>query len=79
MARRLLAVSLVAVFLIGMLDGGSAEARRRKKRCHRSYPTVCIRGGADLDCDQVRFDNFKVVGSDPHGFDGDNDGIGCET
>ena len=22
--------------------------------------------------------NFKVVGSDPHGFDGDNDGIGCE-
>jgi hypothetical protein len=22
--------------------------------------------------------NFSVVGCDPHGFDGDGDGIGCE-
>jgi hypothetical protein len=22
--------------------------------------------------------NFRVVGNDPHGFDGDDDGIGCE-
>lgn len=79
MARRLLAVVLMGIFLIGMLDGGSAEARRRRKRCHRSYPTVCIRGGADLDCGDIRFKNFKVAGSDPHGFDGDSDGIGCET
>jgi hypothetical protein len=77
MTRRLLAVLLTGVFLIGML-GGSAEAG---KKCHRSYRFngVCIRGGADLDCDQVPYSNFKVVGSDPHGFDGDNDGRGCES
>ena len=79
MTRRVLAVVLMGIFLIGMLDGGSAEARKRKRKCHSSYPTVCIRGGADLDCDQVRYKNFKVVGSDPHGFDGDNDGRGCEN
>jgi hypothetical protein len=65
----------MGVFLVGMLGVSGAEARK----CHRSYPTVCIRGGADLDCDEVRYKNFKVVGSDPHGFDGDNDGRGCES
>jgi len=24
-------------------------------------------------------DALQVVGSDPHGFDGDNDGVGCES
>jgi micrococcal nuclease len=33
----------------------------------------------DLDCGDITFENFTVTGSDPHGFDGDNDGIGCET
>jgi hypothetical protein len=48
--------------------------------CHSSYPTVCIPPPPpDLDCGDIAFKNFKVVGSDPHGFDGDNDGIGCET
>jgi hypothetical protein len=31
--------------------------------------------GFFIDVDDT---NFEVVGSDPHGFDGDNDGIGCE-
>lgn len=48
--------------------------------CHPSYPTVCIPPPPpDLDCAQVNASNFTVVGSDPHGFDGDGDGIGCET
>jgi hypothetical protein len=33
----------------------------------------------DLDCSDVPHKRFKVVGTDPHGFDGDRDGIGCET
>ena len=33
----------------------------------------------DLDCDEIPEKNFKVTGSDPHGFDADNDGIGCES
>jgi hypothetical protein len=49
-------------------------------RCHGSYPTVCIPPPPpDLDCPQVPHRRFRVVGSDPHGFDGDHDGIGCES
>jgi len=50
--------------------------------CHPSYPDpgVCIPPPPpDLDCPEITFRNFTVVGSDPHGFDGDNDGVGCET
>jgi hypothetical protein len=48
--------------------------------CDPSYPTVCIPPPPpDLDCGDVNATNFTVKGSDPHGFDGDNDGIGCET
>jgi micrococcal nuclease len=47
--------------------------------CDPSYPDVCIPPPPpDLDCADVSASNFKVVGSDPHGFDGDYDGIGCE-
>jgi hypothetical protein len=57
----------------GTGDGGGGN-------CHPSYPTVCIPPPPpDLDCGQVNATNFRVTGSDPHGFDGDNDGVGCET
>ncbi|MCH6586422.1 MAG: lamin tail domain-containing protein [Thaumarchaeota archaeon] len=49
-------------------------------RCDPSYPTVCIPPyPPDLDCDEIYYSNFRVVGNDPHGFDRDNDGIGCEV
>jgi endonuclease YncB( thermonuclease family) len=48
--------------------------------CDPSYPTVCIPPfPPDLDCSDVPHKRFRVVGTDPHGFDGDRDGIGCET
>jgi hypothetical protein len=48
--------------------------------CDPSYPTGCIPSPPpDLDCPDIRARDFVVRGSDPHGFDGDNDGIGCET
>ena len=49
--------------------------------CDASYPDDCIPPPPpNLNCDDDGVpENFKVVGSDPHGFDGDNDGIGCET
>ncbi|MDQ4078248.1 MAG: hypothetical protein M3220_18630 [Chloroflexota bacterium] len=47
--------------------------------CDPSYPTVCILPPPpDLDCDDIPFTNFRVLPPDPHGFDDDNDGIGCE-
>lgn len=49
-------------------------------RCHASYPTVCIPSPPpDLDCGQIRHTDFAVRPPDPHGFDGDGDGVGCET
>jgi len=48
--------------------------------CDSSYPDVCIPAyPPDLNCGDVRYVNFKVLPDDPHGFDGDKDGIGCES
>ena len=48
--------------------------------CHSSYPDVCIPPPPpDLNCGDIPYKRFRVVGSDPHGFDGDNDGVGCES
>lgn len=33
----------------------------------------------DLDCGEIEYDNFTVREPDLHRFDGDNDGIGCES
>jgi hypothetical protein len=50
------------------------------KDCNSSYPGNCISSPPpDLNCGDIKQRNFKVIGSDPHGFDGDNDGIGCES
>jgi hypothetical protein len=47
--------------------------------CDPSYPGTCIPSPPpDLDCGEISNRNFKVIGNDPHGFDGDNNGIGCE-
>jgi micrococcal nuclease len=50
------------------------------RNCDPSYPDVCIPSPPpDLDCPQVTYRNFRVVGADPHRFDGDHDGTGCEV
>jgi micrococcal nuclease len=49
-------------------------------KCDPSYPTVCIPPPPpDLDCGDISYRDFKVVPPDPHRFDGDHDGIGCES
>lgn len=48
--------------------------------CDPSYPTVCIPlPPPDLDCGDIPHRRFTVLPPDPHGFDGDNDGVGCES
>lgn len=49
--------------------------------CHPAYPDVCIPPPPpDLDCADIPHRRFRVLRQygDPHRFDGDNDGIGCE-
>jgi len=48
--------------------------------CDESYPTLCIEAPPpDLDCNEIEYSHFEVIGDDPHGFDADKDGIGCES
>ncbi|MGH2455401.1 MAG: thermonuclease family protein [Candidatus Limnocylindria bacterium] len=48
--------------------------------CDPSYPDVCIPPyPPDLDCGDIPFKRFAVLAPDLHGFDGDHDGIGCES
>ncbi len=47
--------------------------------CDSSYPEICItKYSSKLICADIPFRNFKVILPDPHGFDSDADGIGCE-
>jgi micrococcal nuclease len=49
------------------------------KKCDPAYPDVCIaQYPPDLDCKQIQYTNFRVLSPDPHNFDVDKDGIGCE-
>jgi len=48
--------------------------------CDPAYPTVCIPPPPpDLDCKDIPFRRFTVLPPDPHRFDADHDGIGCES
>jgi hypothetical protein len=48
--------------------------------CDPAYPTVCIPPPPpDLDCADIPYRRFTVLPPDPHHFDGDHDGIGCES
>jgi micrococcal nuclease len=51
----------------------------RRSGCDPSYPTVCIPPAPpDLDCADITYSGFAVRRPDPHGFDGEADGVGCE-
>lgn len=64
-------------------DPPPTEAPQNGSGCHPSYPDFCIPPAPpDLDCGDVSGSNFTVrhdvADPDPHGFDGDRDGVGCE-
>jgi micrococcal nuclease len=48
--------------------------------CDPAYPDFCIPPPPpDLDCKDIPHKNFTVLPPDPHHFDSDHDGIGCES
>jgi hypothetical protein len=48
--------------------------------CDPSYPDFCIAPSLpDLNCSDISHKNFTVRQPDPHKFDRDKDGIGCES
>jgi protocatechuate 3,4-dioxygenase beta subunit len=63
-----------------LLEGpAAAPSSLSEPECDPSYPTACIPAPPpDLDCADIVESNFTVMGSDPHHFDSDGDGIGCD-
>ncbi len=50
-----------------------------REGCDPSYPDVCIPPPPpDLDCSDIPHRRFRVLPPDPHHFDRDRDGVGCE-
>ena len=84
--RKLLLLPLLVGVALALGASSPAEPMAgTAQRCHPSYPDFCIRPPPpDLNCPdipkgrkpfRVRHD---VVYADPHRFDRDRDGIGCE-
>jgi micrococcal nuclease len=58
----------------------SDSAESNTPSCDPSYPDFCIPPPPpDLDCGDISQKRFTVLQPDPHRFDGDKDGIGCES
>ena len=54
--------------------------RRGGGDCDPNYVGACIPPyPPDLDCTEISATGFQSVGTDPHGFDADGDGIACDT
>ena len=69
--------------IIGSLANGifftSPYAYTQQAGCDPSYPEVCIPPyPPDLNSGDVSDRRFAVLPPDAHGFDWNNDGIGCE-
>jgi hypothetical protein len=61
-------------------ENGPALRQPSQQDCDPSYPEACIASPPpDLNCGDISATNLKVLPPDPHGFDRDRDGIGCES
>lgn len=59
---------------------GLLSAAAAGEECDPAYPELCLPSPPpDLDCGDVSKRRFQVLPPDPHRFDGDHDGIGCES
>lgn len=71
--------SLISLSTAAVLIGVIQPIQAQQGNCDPSYPDLCLAPPPpDLNCGDISARNFQVVGSDPHGFDRDKDGVGCE-
>ena len=67
-------ISMATPAAVSSPTNGTSE-----RACDPAYPSICIPSPPpDLDCGEISYRNFKVLAPDPHRFDGDKDGFGCE-
>jgi hypothetical protein len=78
--RKFVILGLMLVTAATTLIMFSTNVSTMAQSCDASYPDVCIASPPpDLDCGDITDKDFKVESSDPHGFDRDGNGIGCES
>lgn len=66
--------------ITGSVIESSVSIQETQRNCDSSYPDFCIPSSPpDLDCKDISQKRFTVLPPDPHRFDGDKDGIGCES
>ena len=81
------AIELHPVLSFRCLDGSSTPTPTptpSNGNCAASYPTVCIPPPPpDLNCGDISYRRFTVLWNvpapDPHHFDSNKDGVGCES
>lgn len=79
LSRIVFGFALGGGMLVAWLGAPSASAQTS---CDPSYPDFCIPPAwevGDLDCADVGAGYFTVYQPDGHSFDGDYDGVGCES
>jgi micrococcal nuclease len=65
---------------LGLWSACATTPTRTAGNCDPSYPDVCIPPQPpDLNCGDIPFRDFRVLPPDPHRFDGNQDGIGCQS
>ncbi|MFP4006775.1 MAG: excalibur calcium-binding domain-containing protein [Spirulinaceae cyanobacterium] len=77
----LAAISILGIIFLSSSQPQIPPALAQTTNCDPAYPDpdVCIPSPPpDLDCGEIEYRNFTVLPPDPHRFDGDKDGIGCE-
>jgi len=58
------------------------QAEEQTKQCDPAYTSHCVPPYSivgDLNCGDLPFGQIATKPEDPHGLDGDNDGVGCES
>jgi micrococcal nuclease len=76
----ILAIMLLANLQFIFLSSIQTNSHQVNSNCDSSYPDNCISSPPpNLNCKDVSDKDFEVLPPDPHGFDRDEDGIGCES
>ena len=82
LVRLIIGLLMVSVFIMGCSSSSESETTNNYKCDHISYPGVgmCIpKAPPVITCEDTIHRNFSVFQPDPHGFDPDGNGVGCEV
>ena len=76
----ILTIMLLANLQFIFLSSIQTNFQQDNSDCDSSYPDTYIPSlPPNLNCDDISDKDFAVLPPDPHGFDRDEDGIGCES